>query len=253
MPLEGEFSGRRCTPRVTFAIALLLAFTFCYALPRLASAAPRSHARGHHARSHHARHARSHARGHAASQPPGNAASQPPGNAAGQTGSRSNACANAGASATGTPIRELRNAVVCLVNQQRAHYHLPPLREVPQLINSAQSYAAQMVRDDSFSHTGPGGSTPGARISAAGFRWSWIGENIASGFTTPLSVVTGWMGSQGHCSNILSPEYTDIGVGVTPHAIAPAIDGATWTQDFGLPMGSRAPSGNWGPANSCAR
>jgi uncharacterized protein YkwD len=140
---------------------------------------------------------------------------------------------------------------VCLVNQERARYHLPALHEVRKLTTSAQSYTSEMVRDDFFSHTAPNGSTPGARITATGFRWSWAGENIASGYPTPLSVVTGWMQSQGHCYNILAPVFSDIGVGVSPQAVAQATGPATWTQDFGLPLGAQAPSNNWGPANSC--
>jgi uncharacterized protein YkwD len=145
----------------------------------------------------------------------------------------------------------MRTAVVCLVNHERAVYHLPPLHEVHKLTISAQNYTAEMVRDDFFSHTAPNGSTPGARIAATGYRWSWAGENIASGFPTPLAVVTGWMHSQGHCYNMLAPVFSDIGVGVSPNAVASASEPSTWTQDFGLPMGAHAPSGDWGPANSC--
>jgi len=217
MPLDRELGGRWRTSRLGFALTLLVVLTLCAALPRLALAADHGHAVT--------------SRGHAVTHRGG--------------------CANAPDSATRTPARTLRSAVVCLVNQERARYHLPALRQVPKLVASAQGYTGEMVRDDFFSHTGPGGSTPGARIAAAGFQWSWMGENIASGFTTPLSVVTAWMGSQGHCANILSPAFTDIGVGVSPHAVAPAVGGATWTEDFGLPMGARAPSGDWGPANSC--
>jgi uncharacterized protein YkwD len=161
------------------------------------------------------------------------------------------ACANANANASSTSAQTLRAAVVCLVNQERARYHLPALHEVRKLTTSAQSYTSEMVRDDFFSHTAPNGSTPGARITATGFRWSWAGENIASGYPTPLSVVTGWMQSQGHCYNILAPVFSDIGVGVSPQAVAQATGPATWTQDFGLPLGAQAPSNNWGPANSC--
>jgi uncharacterized protein YkwD len=145
----------------------------------------------------------------------------------------------------------MRNAVVCLVNHERARYGLPPLIQVRKLTTSAQNYTAEMVRRDFFSHTAPNGSTPGARIAATGYRWSWAGENIASGFPTPLSVVMGWMQSQGHCYNMLAPVFRDIGVGVSPKAVAGASEPATWTQDFGLPMGEQAPSKNWGPANSC--
>ena len=160
-------------------------------------------------------------------------------------------CANATASASTASPETMRDAVVCLVNFERARYHLPPLVQVHKLNVSAQRYTADMVRHDFFSHTAPNGSTPGARIAAAGYHWSWMGENIASGYPTPLAVITAWMHSQGHCYNMLAPVFRDIGVGVSPHAVAPAGGPATWTQDFGLPRGQHAPSGKWGPANSC--
>ena len=160
-------------------------------------------------------------------------------------------CANASVPATNAASRAMRDAVVCLVNHERALYHLPALKQVHKLTVSAQNYTAEMVRDDFFSHTAPNGSTPGARIAATGYHWSWAGENIASGFPTPLAVVTGWMHSQGHCYNMLAPVFSDIGVGVIANAVSSASEPSTWTQDFGLPAGAHAPSGDWGPANSC--
>ncbi|MDQ6806121.1 MAG: CAP domain-containing protein [Actinomycetota bacterium] len=160
-------------------------------------------------------------------------------------------CADATISATIASPRVMRNAVVCLVNYERARYRLPGLSEVRKLNASAQSYTVEMVRRNFFSHTAPNGSTPGARIAASGYRWSWAGENIASGYRTPLSVVTGWLHSQGHCYNMLAPAFRNIGVGVSPHPVGAATVPATWTQDFGLPLGSHSPSRNWGPANSC--
>jgi uncharacterized protein YkwD len=160
-------------------------------------------------------------------------------------------CANATVSASTAPAQTMRNAVLCLVNYERRTYHLPSLRQVPKLTSSAQNYTTEMVRQHFFSHRSPDGSTPGTRISAAGFQWTWAGENIASGYTTPVSVVTAWMHSQGHCYNLLAPAFTDIGVGVSPDSVSGTPGLATWTQDFGLPRGQHAPSGNWRPANSC--
>ena len=78
-----------------------------------------------------------------------------------------------------------------------------------------------------------------------------MGENIAVGFQTPASVVRGWMGSTGHCQNILNPDYADVGTGVSNSAIPGAGGRGTWTQDFGLWMSAREPSHNWGPASRC--
>jgi uncharacterized protein YkwD len=104
-----------------------------------------------------------------------------------------------------------------------------------------------MVRHGLFSH----GANFSGRISAVGFNWSSVGENIATGFRTPAAVVRGWMGSPGHCRNILTPTFLDLGVGVSKRGVPGAGGAGTWTQDFGLPMSASAPSGNWGPADGC--
>jgi uncharacterized protein YkwD len=155
-------------------------------------------------------------------------------------------CANANALATAAPKQELRTAEVCLINAQRTSRGLPALKESPRLDRSAQRWTNVMVNTGVFSH----GSDFAARITAAGFHWSFAGENIAAGFDTPAAVVTAWMGSPDHCRNILDPSYSYIGTGVSPHRLA-NIGPATWTQDFGLPAGQQPPSGRTGPQNGC--
>jgi uncharacterized protein YkwD len=161
---------------------------------------------------------------------------------------RARACPNANRPATRSTIPTMRTAVVCLINQERAAHGLPALRADDRLNNSAQSWSNRMVATHSFTH----GTNFAARISAAGFRWSSAGENIATGFMTPRQVVNGWMASMGHCENILSPSYRDVGTGVNRHAIGGYSSGpATWTQDFALPMGKSAPSRSVGPMDHC--
>ncbi|MGI8506676.1 MAG: CAP domain-containing protein [Solirubrobacteraceae bacterium] len=152
-----------------------------------------------------------------------------------------------------TPIaaasrQRLQRIVVCLINLQRTERHLPRLELSQRLNRSAQGWTNTMVSHSSFSH----GADFAARISAVGFDWSMVGENIATGFRTPAGVVRRWMASTGHCQNILSPSFRDVGTGVSKRSIPGASSRpGTWTQDFGLPMGARPPSGNSGPANSC--
>jgi uncharacterized protein YkwD len=158
------------------------------------------------------------------------------------------ACPNANRPSTRSTISQMRTAVVCLINEQRAAHRLPPLRADNRLNNSAQGWSNRMVATHTFTH----GVNFAARISAAGFRWSSAGENIATGFETPRQVVNGWMASTGHCENILSPTYRDVGTGVNRHAIGGYATGpSTWTQDFALPMGKSAPSRSFGPMSRC--
>ena len=157
-------------------------------------------------------------------------------------------CPNADTSAVGAAQQAMRAAVVCLINQQRGQRKLPLLSEVSQLDHSAQGWTDLMVLHNLFSH----GTDFWNRISAVGYLWSNVGENIASGFATPREVVTAWMASPDHCDNILNPNYANVGTGVNPNPVLAAASGAaTWTQDFGLLMSQNPPSNNFGPAHGC--
>jgi uncharacterized protein YkwD len=160
----------------------------------------------------------------------------------------SNRCQHANSPITVTSKPDLQRAVVCLINRQRARHQLPPLHTDQRLNRSAQGWTNTMVSRAAFTH----GRDFSARISAAGFNWSTVGENIATGYTTPAKVVSGWMASTGHCQNILSPTFADVGTGVSARSSdGSANSGGTWTQDFGLRMGAHAPSNNSGPAYDC--
>jgi uncharacterized protein YkwD len=160
----------------------------------------------------------------------------------------SRGCAAAQTTIVHTSRAQLQRAVVCLVNQQRNGRGLPGLRESSRLNRSAQGWTNVMVTHRNFSH----GADFAARISAVGFDWSNVGENIATGYATPTAVVKAWMASTGHCQNILNPMYRYVGTGVSDNSIAGySTRAGTWTQDFGLLMGQHAASGNWGPAEGC--
>jgi uncharacterized protein YkwD len=143
---------------------------------------------------------------------------------------------------------QLRRSVVCLINRERRAHGLPGLRANRRLDRSAQGWTNAMVRQGIFTH----GADFAARITAVGFDWSRAGENIATGFTTPASVVSAWMASTGHCQNILSPMFREVGTGVTRGKIAgySTLPG-TWAQDFGLGMNQQPLSSNFGPAAGC--
>ena len=156
-------------------------------------------------------------------------------------------CRDAHASIAAVPHAAVQRAVVCLVNQQRARRQLPRLHQSPRLNRSAQGWTNTMVSQRDFSH----GADFATRISAAGFNWQMVGENIAAGYRTPAAVVRAWMASPGHCRNILSPSFADVGTGLSDRKLPGAGGSGTWTQDFGLPMSGHAPSGDWRPADGC--
>lgn len=161
-------------------------------------------------------------------------------------------CAYQDTPANDAPALVEDDAVVCLLNTERARWRLPRLHQRERLDHAAQRHTNDMVARDYFSHTGANGSDPGARVSRAGYNWWVLGENIASGYPTPRDVARAWMASTDHCQNILSPDYRDVGVGVNPRPVRSAASGpATWTTDFGLHAGASPPSSRSGPANGC--
>jgi uncharacterized protein YkwD len=157
-------------------------------------------------------------------------------------------CANANIAATSAPVDAMRAAVVCLINQQRSRRGLPSLSISSQLNGSAQAWNSMMVSTDVFTH----GTNFAGRISAVGYDWQYAGENIATGYPTPASVVSAWMASPPHCRNILDPHFRNVGTGESPAGIPSERSGsATWTQDFGLLTSQSPPSGNTGPQKGC--
>lgn len=131
------------------------------------------------------------------------------------------------AAAQGVDVARYKERVLALINEQRAAYGLPALRRVASLDAAAQGYSDTMMRATAggpvyLSHTGPDGSTLDRRITAAGYVWFHIGENLAAGEKTPEQVVADWLSSPLHRENILSPSFRDIGLGL-------AVGPGTWS------------------------
>lgn len=80
------------------------------------------------------------------------------------------------------------------------------------LAAAAQAHADDMLAKNYFSHTGLDGSTPGDRITAAGYQWRTYGENIAQGQQTENEVLQGWVNSPGHQANNVNPDFEDFGL-----------------------------------------
>lgn len=107
-------------------------------------------------------------------------------------------------------------AVVDAVNLARKQNGLAPLTVNAKLVQAAQIHAQDMARLDSMQHDLPGASLPTLldRARYVGYSYSTLGENIAYNYRDTASVMSGWLNSPGHRANILSPGYTQIGVGV---------------------------------------
>jgi uncharacterized protein YkwD len=87
-----------------------------------------------------------------------------------------------------------------------------PLKWQAQTEQAALVQAQYLQQNNLFSHTGANGSTVGDRLTATGYAWSTVGENIAAGYGDLAGVVKGWLDSPGHCVNVMNPNFTDLGV-----------------------------------------
>lgn len=98
----------------------------------------------------------------------------------------------------------------------------------PLLARAARAHSLDMAAHGYLGHIGSDGSTPAVRISRTGYPWRLVAENVASGSTTAAAVVADWLGSPGHCANIMGGGYRQMGV-----AFAVNLDtegGVYWTQ-----------------------
>lgn len=141
-------------------------------------------------------------------------------------------------------IDAVREAVLCLVNQERAQNGKVPLKVSGQLEQAAEGHCTELIADDYFAHVSPSGETPVDRIRETGYIPGpsvgyAIGENLAWGtldLSTPSAIVAAWIASPGHLANILESQYTETGIGITPavpSSLAEGEAGATYAQEFG--------------------
>lgn len=130
-----------------------------------------------------------------------------------------------------TSTAAMENEVIRLVNVQRAKAGLMALKGNANLSNVARIKSQNMANLNYFSHYSPTYGSPFDMMKAYGFKFSAAGENIAMGQKTPADVMNAWMNSPGHRSNILSPAYTEIGVGFAKNKNGVQY----WTQMFMKP------------------
>ncbi|MEM8525714.1 MAG: CAP domain-containing protein [Bacteroidota bacterium] len=81
-----------------------------------------------------------------------------------------------------------------------------------QLATAALRHANDMKRKGFFAHQGSDGTKVGARVTATGYQWRAVGENIAKGYPNINAVMAAWKDSPGHCRNMMNSTYTEMGM-----------------------------------------
>jgi uncharacterized YkwD family protein len=122
-------------------------------------------------------------------------------------------------------ISEFERKVIDLTNAERSKNGLPNLQADTQLSGVAREKSNDMQKNNYFSHTSPTYGSPFDMMRDFNVTYKTAGENIAQGQQTPEQVVQAWMNSEGHRKNILSKDFTHIGVGYQK-------SGHHWTQMF---------------------
>jgi uncharacterized protein YkwD len=131
-------------------------------------------------------------------------------------------------------------AVLDRLNAQRASHGLPALTSDAELTAAAHAHNVRMAEADQLSHQLPDEPGLGARISAAGYSWSSVGENVAWNSDRSEAGVLAMQDSMynetppddGHRRNILSTSFTEVGIDV----IEDPDHGKVWlVTDFGRP------------------
>ncbi len=142
-------------------------------------------------------------------------------------------------------LPQVRAAVLCLVNTERAQNGRQPLQSNAALEAAAESHGREMIADNYFDHISPSGITPVDRVRQTGYIPNSevgyvVGENLAWGtlsLSTPASIVAAWIASPEHLANILETKYVETGIDVepqVPQSLAEGVQGALYTQEFGV-------------------
>ncbi len=127
-------------------------------------------------------------------------------------------------------VAALKAAVLSETNAYRGSKKLPELRPNATLDAAAALYAAYLAEHDGMGHTADG-KTPAKRVSAQGYRWCFVAENVWGGWRKPDTMLAaevaakamdGWKKSPAHNANLLEKHVRDLGIGA-----------AAWKQDGG--------------------
>ena len=115
----------------------------------------------------------------------------------------------------------VEEALFAMTNDVRRRQGLPLFLKDESCRNAARAHSADMFIRNYFAHKDPDGRSVKERLPANPALRHW-GENIWTGRGydprqiqhLAQVIMSGWMNSPGHRKNILSPEYTHLGIGV---------------------------------------
>lgn len=127
------------------------------------------------------------------------------------------ACANADAGANEATRKELRAAITCLIQRERARRDRPRLRKQRPLQRVAQRHTKVMLETGCFEHRCPGEAPLQKRIERSGYlepgdRYGYA--EVTGCSTRPKAMMEKWLGQRFHRRNLLKRSFRHVGVGV---------------------------------------
>jgi len=141
-------------------------------------------------------------------------------------------------------LADFRAAVLARINQVRASGAdcgsdgvfgaAAPVAWNDKLTLAAEGHSQDMAEKNYFSHTSADGRTLADRVDATGYTWSSLGENIAAGYPGINAVMDAWIASPGHCANLITAGFADVGVVCVPGSAGDTYS-TYWTMDLGRP------------------
>lgn len=111
-------------------------------------------------------------------------------------------------------IKSAEQRAFDLLNADRRANGLPGLKLNGSLVVLAENYGKDMIKRNFFSHYNPEGQSPFDRMRNYGINYRYAGENLAINRNVDAAEKA-LMNSPGHRANILNPNYTEVGVGVS--------------------------------------
>ena len=105
------------------------------------------------------------------------------------------------------------NGLLSGTNASRAANGVATLSLNGKLDNAAQAKANDMAARNYWSHYTPEGNPPWVFVSAQGYSYQKLGENLATGFNDEQGAINGWMASPPHRVNMLDPAFSEVGFG----------------------------------------
>jgi len=126
------------------------------------------------------------------------------------------------------------SVLVDQTNKERLDAQLNRLIPNPQLEEAARLKAEDMAKNGYFSHVSPDGKDPWYWFQKVNYDYAAAGENLAVNFIDSRDVTEAWMHSPSHRENILSENYTQIGI-ATAEGMYKGKPAIFIVQEFGRP------------------